>query len=137
MSFKQTLSDCRTEWPLGVLIFTPETMETYNKVFRLLLKLKRIHLNLNGLWKTIASWDKPILELRWNLQHVLVHLSQYIQTDVVEVQKSIMERQIHQCRDFNKFRAAHANFLVVVASQTFLHVPAVMNSYLTNLYENL
>ena len=118
----------RSDWPLGVLRFTPETMETYNKVFRLLLKLKRIHLHLNGLWKMIASWKnppKPILELRWNLQHVLVHLSQYIQTDVVEVQKSIMERQIHECHDFNKFRAAHANFLVVVASQTFLHVPAV------------
>lgn len=100
-------------------------MQTYNKIFRLLLKLRRIQLNLNGLWKNIAFWDKPILELRWNLQHVLIHLSQYIQIDVIEVQKSIMDRQMDQCHDFDKFRAAHANFLVVVAAQTFLHVPAV------------
>lgn len=101
-------------------------METYNKVFRLLLKLRRTQLNLNGLWKKIALWDKSILELRWNVQHVLIHLSQYIQIDVIEVQKSIMDRQMDHCNDFDKFRTAHANFLVVVAAQTFLHVPAVI-----------
>ena len=122
----------RTEWPLGVLIFTPETMQTYNKIFRLLLKLRRIQLNLNGLWKNVAFLDKPVLELRWNLQHVLIHLSQYIQIDVIEVQKSIMDRQMNQCDDFDKFRAAHANFLVVVAAQTFLHVPAVIKCYNSN-----
>lgn len=117
--------DYKTEWPLGVLIFTPETMETYNRIFRLLLNLRRIQLNLNGLWKNLALLDKPVLELRWNLQHILIHLSQYIQIDVIEVQKSIMDRQIDQCHDFDKFRAAHANFLVVIAAQTFLHVPAM------------
>lgn len=101
-------------------------MQTYNKIFRLLLNLRRIQLNLNGLWKNLAVLDKPVLELRWNLQHVLIHLSQYIQIDVIEVQKSIMDRQIDQCQDFDKFRTAHANFLVVIAAQTFLHVPAVI-----------
>lgn len=101
-------------------------METYNRIFRLLLKLRRTQLNLNRLWKVIASRDKPILELRWNLQHILIHLSQYIQIDVIEVQKSIMDRQMDKCHDFDKFRAAHANFLAVVAAQTFLHVPAVI-----------
>lgn len=124
--YSYLLLKCRTEWPLGVLIFTPETMQTYNKIFRLLLKLRRIQLNLNGLWKNVVLWDKPLLELRWNLQHVLIHLSQYIQIDVIEVQKSIMDRQMNECHDFDKFRTAHANFLVVVAAQTFLHVPAVV-----------
>jgi gamma-tubulin complex component 4 len=114
-----------------VLIFTPETMQTYNKIFRLLLNLRRIQLNLNGLWKNLVVLNKPVLELRWNLQHVLIHLSQYIQIDVIEVQKSIMDRQIDQCQDFDKFRSAHANFLVVIAAQTFLHVPAVIDTYLS------
>ena len=117
----------RTEWPLGVLIFTPETMQTYNILFRLLLKLRRIHLNLNALWKQVASWNEKFLELRWNVQHVLLHLSQYIQTDVIEVQKSIMDTQMNKCQDFDNFRQAHAQFLAVVAAQTFLHVPAVIN----------
>ena len=120
----------RSEWPLGVLIFTAETMETYNSVFRLLLKLRRIHLNLNQLWKTDETrWDASVLELRWNLLHVLIHLSQYIQTDVIEVQKSVMDRHMDSCQDFDNFRKAHAQFLVVIAAQTFLHVPAVISSF--------
>lgn len=102
-------------------------MRIYNQIFQLLLKLRRIQLDLNGLWanQKKVQLDPSVLELRWNLQHVLTHLSQYVHTDVVEVQISIMDRQIHQCEDFDKFRAAHANFLAVVASQAFLHVPAV------------
>ncbi|EFX83173.1 hypothetical protein DAPPUDRAFT_302112 [Daphnia pulex] len=123
--WERVFLEYKTEWPLGVLIFTSETMQTYNKIFRLLLNLRRIQLNLNGLWKNLVVLDKPVLELRWNLQHVLIHLSQYIQIDVIEVQKSIMDRQIDQCQDFDKFRSAHANFLVVIAAQTFLHVPAM------------
>ena len=113
-----------------MLIFTGETMETYNSVFRLLLKLRHIHLNLNKLWKTDIVWDAAVLELRWNLQHVLIHLSQYIQTDVIEVQKSIMDRHMENCQDFDHFRAAHAQFLVVVAAQTFIHIPAVIINFL-------
>lgn len=122
----QVYLEYKSEWPLGVLIFTTETMETYNSVFRLLLKLRRIHMNLNQLWKTSETrWDATVLELRWNLQHVLIHLSQYIQTDVIEVQKSVMDRHMDKCQDFDNFRRAHAQFLVVIAAQTFLHVPAM------------
>ena len=117
----------RSEWPLGVLVFTPDTMRIYNEIFRLLLKLRRVQLDLNELWANQRKilLDPSVQELRWNLQHVLTHLSQYVHTDVVEVQTSIMDRQIDQCEDFDKFRAAHANFLAVTASQAFLQVPAV------------
>lgn len=119
---------------MGVLIFTAETMETYNSVFRLLLKLRRIHMKLNQLWKTnVTRWDATVLELRWNLQHALIHLSQYIQTDVIEVQKSVMDQHMDKCQDFDHFRRAHAQFLVVIAAQTFLHVPAVIYKFFSSV----
>jgi len=113
---------------LGVLILTEETMAIYNRLFRLLLKLRRIQQDLNALWMNPGAnleSDPVFLELRWNLQHMLTHLSQYIQIDVVEVQMSIMDKQVEKCQDFDTFRAAHATFLSVVAAQSFLNVPAV------------
>lgn len=87
--------------------------------------MRRILFKLNGLWKDIPKSDSAVLELRWNLQHVITHLSQYILVDVIEVQMSLMDAQIFKCHDFNTFKAAHAKFLSVVGAQAFLHVPAV------------
>ena len=102
-------------------------METYNKLFRLLLMLRRAHLNLNALWKNVDAllWNGSVLQLRWSLQHVLTHLGQYVHIDVIESQKSLMDRQMDRCDDFDQFRTAHAKFLSIVAAQTFLYVPAV------------
>ncbi len=113
-------------------------METYNGVFRLLLKLRRVQVKLSDTWKSVWRWrNNRLLQLRWSVQHVLLHLGHYVHNDVIEVQKSIMDQRIVDCRDFDRFRMAHAQFLAVVAAQTFLHVPAVSRtSYTRNTDHN-
>jgi gamma-tubulin complex component 4 len=48
-------------WPLGVLI-TKQDLERYNKVFALLLKVKRVQLELEAAWQELGrcaalAWD--------------------------------------------------------------------------------
>lgn len=95
--------------------------------------MRRILFKLNGLWKDIPKSDQAILELRWNLQHVITHLSQYILIDVIEVQMSLMDDHVRKCQDFDTFKQAHARFLSVVGAQAFLNVPAVNKKLTLNL----
>lgn len=44
----------RLEWPLN-LVLTRETMQTYNRLFRLLASVKRASLELERVWPTLMQ----------------------------------------------------------------------------------
>ena len=46
--------DGRLEWPLH-LVLTRETMQTYNRLFRLLASVKRASLELERVWPTLMQ----------------------------------------------------------------------------------
>lgn len=47
-------ADGRLEWPLH-LVLTRETMQTYNRLFRLLASVKRASLELERVWPTLMQ----------------------------------------------------------------------------------
>lgn len=49
--------EARLPWPLGVLI-TREHLDSYNLVFALLLKVKRVQLHLETAWQELGRWGR-------------------------------------------------------------------------------
>lgn len=47
--------DASLPWPLGVLI-TPKHLADYNRLFRLLLQVKRVQLDLEAAWQELGRW---------------------------------------------------------------------------------
>lgn len=45
--------DAQLPWPLGVLI-KQEDLDSYNRLFRLLLQVKRVQLDLEGAWQELG-----------------------------------------------------------------------------------
>jgi gamma-tubulin complex component 4 len=78
------------EWPLHVL-FTPEAVNKYNELFRFLLQVRRLQMDLNLLWiNTRKVFRFPVqkgpAELRNVMSYFIDHLQHYLQVLTLRLQ---------------------------------------------------
>lgn len=117
------------EWPLHIL-FTPGVLERYNTVFRFLLYVRRIQLELQQCWSLrmqrrhlhLADVGSNKWWLRSHMAFLVDNLQYYLQVDVIESQYSILMNKIENTRDFEVLRLAHDHFLSSLLSQCFIHM---------------
>ncbi|KAI0235900.1 Gamma-tubulin complex component 4 [Lamellibrachia satsuma] len=122
------------EWPLHIL-FTPGVLERYNTVFRFLLYVKRVQLELQQCWATQmrrrhlrATKGEHHNEhhnstqwlLRNHMAFLVDNLQYYLQVDVIESQFSVLQVKVHATRDFEAICHAVDNFLSSLLAQCFL-----------------
>jgi len=135
------------EWPLHVL-FTTEAVNKYNELFRFLIQVRRLQMDLNQLWlNTRKVFRFPVhkgpAELRNIMSYFIDHLQHYLQVlilchiylryrpplilcyciifqeDVLETQYSILVETIAQSDNFEQIRIAHAMFQSNIMNQSF------------------
>lgn len=114
------------DWPLHIL-FTSGVMEKYNIVFKFLLAVKRVQLELQKCWahqmqqKHCLSSDRDVIKwlLRTHMAFLVNNLQYYLQVDVIESLYTILLDKIHSTRDFEQVRLAHDHFITSLLSQTF------------------
>ncbi|EDW87945.1 gamma-tubulin complex component 4 homolog [Drosophila yakuba] len=115
------------EWPLN-LLFSPKTIERYNKIFRFLLIIRTFQYEIQRVWAK-QTWkakcmDVPlnskIISLRNYLMFFLNNMQYYIQVDVLESQFGILLNVIKNKTDFEEIQRAHTVFLANVLSHCFL-----------------
>ncbi|KAK6617204.1 hypothetical protein RUM44_005535 [Polyplax serrata] len=113
-------------WPLQ-LIFTHEACQSYNKIFRFLLRLKKIEVKLGQSWLTNKSKSHgednlKQRELHRNLCFLINNLQYYLHVDVLNSQFMIFEAVVETSKDFDRIQKAHEIFLQNLNSQLFLCV---------------
>ncbi|XP_077989144.1 gamma-tubulin complex component 4-like [Glandiceps talaboti] len=116
------------EWPLHIL-FTKSVLEKYNTMFKFLLHVKRVQLELQQCWALQMQRKEQLNETQSNIFHLRRHmaflvdnLQYYLQVDVLETQFSQLVEKISATRDFESIRLAHDQFLTSLLGQAFLHM---------------
>eukprot|EP00752_Nemacystus_decipiens_P015142 g13489.t1 len=121
----------RLEWPLH-LVLTRETMQTYNRLFRLLASVKRASLELERVWPTLMQsryrgmGDKektllgPLWMLRARMAFFVANLAFYLQVDVVEAAYSSLQNKLGTVRDFVSLQRAHQEFLATLRAKFYI-----------------
>ncbi|XP_035667415.1 gamma-tubulin complex component 4-like isoform X1 [Branchiostoma floridae] len=115
------------QWPLHIL-FTEAVLDKYNTMFRFLLSVKRVQLELQHCWalqmegKHLASEQSDVAkwQLRTHMAFLLDNLQYYLQVDVLETQFSQLVEKIQATRDFENIRLAHDQFLASLLAQSFI-----------------
>eukprot|EP00347_Sterkiella_histriomuscorum_P015647 403356230 len=121
--------DYRSHWPLH-LMFSPDVIEKYNTLFRFLLPIKRIQLDLQHVWAVkvrlmkqfshIPAFRKTML-LRQHMSFLVDNLFSYLQVDVLESQWTKLEKGINITQDFEEVRLLHDKYLLSITEQCFLN----------------
>lgn len=119
-------------WPLHI-VFTSAVLEKYNMVFRFLLHVKRVQLELQHCWTLQMQWKKqryedsypPAWNLRTLMAFVVDNLQYYLQVDVLESQFSLLVEKMDCTHDFEAIKHAHEQFVVCLLAQTFLSSKAI------------
>jgi gamma-tubulin complex component 4 len=84
--------DYNIEWPLHLLL-NQDTIERYNQLFRFLLPIKRVQLELHTAWqqkvKTMKNMSdnelfRQAMQLRQHMQFLIDNIYSYLQVDVLE-----------------------------------------------------
>lgn len=120
------------DWPLHIL-FTPGVLDRYNTVFRFLLYIRRIQLELQHCWSLqmqrrhmhCADAGSTKWWLRSHMAFLVDNLQYYLQVDVIESQFSILLNNVENTRDFEAIRLAHDHFLSSLLSQCFIHMKQI------------
>ncbi len=101
-------------------MFSPDVVEKYNTLFRFLLPIKRVQLDLQYIWASKVrstkhysgdpNFRKPML-LRQHMSFLVDNLFAYLQVDVLESQWSHLVDSIEKSKDFEEVRLLHDNYL--------------------------
>ncbi|XP_071845867.1 gamma-tubulin complex component 4-like isoform X1 [Apostichopus japonicus] len=118
---------CTFHWPVHI-IFTPSVAERYNKLFKFLLAVKRVQLELQQCWihhmdrkNHVPSIEETtIWQLRSHMAFLIDSIQYYLQVDVLDTQFSLLLSKIQSTRDFEAVRVAHDQFLTSLLVQCFL-----------------
>ncbi|XP_078678204.1 gamma-tubulin complex component 4-like [Branchiostoma floridae x Branchiostoma belcheri] len=122
------------QWPLHIL-FTEAVLDKYNTMFRFLLSVKRVQLELQNCWalqmegKHLGSQQSDVAkwQLRTHMAFLLDNLQYYLQVDVLETQFSQLVEKIQATRDFENIRLAHDQFLSSLLAQSFILMKPVFH----------
>ncbi|CAM9832246.1 unnamed protein product [Ectocarpus sp. 12 AP-2014] len=121
----------RLEWPMH-LVLTRETMQTYNRLFRLLACVKRASLELERVWPTLmqsryrglaneeSAWLGPLWMLRARMAFFVSNLAFYLQVDVVEAAYTLLRSKLVTVRDFVSLQRAHQEFLATLRAKFYV-----------------
>ncbi|XP_022106638.1 gamma-tubulin complex component 4-like [Acanthaster planci] len=115
------------QWPLHTL-FNAAALEKYNTLFRFLLSIKRVQLELQQCWALqmqrkhapAEQSDASKWRLRSHMAFLVDNLQYYLQVDVLETQFTQLIDKISSTRDFEAVRLAHDQFLTSLLGQCFL-----------------
>jgi len=115
-------------WPLH-LLFTPKMIRQFDSIFRFLMYIKRVQVEIQQSWmdqmgsdagKRIAfSWTK-FWQLRNHMGFLIDNLQYYLQVDVIESQFSRLVEKMRGTRDFEECRLALETFVAKLQAQCFL-----------------
>ncbi|PIK55491.1 putative gamma-tubulin complex component 4-like [Apostichopus japonicus] len=100
----------------------------YNKLFKFLLAVKRVQLELQQCWihhmdrkNHVPSIEETtIWQLRSHMAFLIDSIQYYLQVDVLDTQFSLLLSKIQSTRDFEAVRVAHDQFLTSLLVQCFL-----------------
>ncbi|XP_071450213.1 gamma-tubulin complex component 4 isoform X2 [Hetaerina americana] len=114
-------------WPINIL-FTPVVLQNYNTLFRFLIRVKKIQMDLNSVWRVhvqlktrgICRSNPVVWQLRNCLMFIINNLQYYLQVDVLESQYSALQNVVQNSKDFDVIWQAHTKFQANIMSQTFL-----------------
>ncbi|CAB1118482.1 unnamed protein product [Ectocarpus sp. CCAP 1310/34] len=121
----------RLEWPMH-LVLTRETMQTYNRLFRLLACVKRANLELERVWPALmqsryrglaneeGAWLGPLWMLRARMAFFVSNLAFYLQVDVVEAAYTLLRSKLVTVRDFVSLQRAHQEFLATLRAKFYV-----------------
>ncbi|EIE26424.1 hypothetical protein COCSUDRAFT_58962 [Coccomyxa subellipsoidea C-169] len=107
-----------------------QVMHKYNALFRHLLRLKRVSMELETAWAALGRQlarhagaqhaQQLLCQARHNMTHFISNLQIYMQVDVIEAQSCELSKQIAYARDFKDAETAHEAFLTSLVEQSFL-----------------
>lgn len=121
-------------WPLQLLMH-PASMQRYEELFRFLLLVKRVQLELQAAWSSQARFGQmragqrailmPLWKLRAHMAFLIDNLQYYLQVDVLESQWQAFMRVVETCADFEELCTAHEACLGALHAQCFLQASSV------------
>lgn len=117
-------------WPLP-LVITRRCIEQYNRLFRLLLAFKHVHLELQRLdlpRNALLMWA-----LRSELSYFVSQVLLYFQQDVIEAAHTRLLQGVEASTEFNEVLGAHEEFLATLASHCFLKAPELQSALMAAL----
>ncbi|XP_071794124.1 gamma-tubulin complex component 4-like isoform X1 [Asterias amurensis] len=115
------------QWPLHT-VFNQAALEKYNTLFRFLLNIKCVQLELQQCWALqmqrkhapVDQSDASKWRLRSHMAFLVDNLQYYLQVDVLETQFTQLIDKINNTRDFEAVCLAHDQFLTSLLGQCFL-----------------
>ena len=128
--------DYNCQWPIH-LMFSPDVTEKYNTLFRFLLPIKRVQLELQYIWaqkvRSMKHLDQePVfrltLQLRQHMSFLIDNIYSYLQVDVLESQWLKLNQGVQASRDFEEVRMLHDQYLDSILEQCFLNLPEVLKA---------
>lgn len=124
--FQMLQLNFEVEWPLHI-IFHPEVMDFYNKLFCYLLRLKKTQISLYQLWSnhtlSKSKIDRRVWTLRQNLMFLVNNLQYYMQVNVIEAQFSILLKAVENASEFEDIIKIHHEFVTNLLAKTFILTP--------------
>ncbi|KAF0685547.1 Aste57867_22588 [Aphanomyces stellatus] len=115
------------KWPLPLLL-TSSALVTYNHMFHMLFRLKRILYALNQTWKQSREMSAASCLLRHDILHVLSNLFLYYQMGVVDVNFNQCVAECEKTADFDVVKRLHDNFVASLAKKCYLYATTVVHA---------
>ena len=129
--------DLKVESPLHLLVHS-EAKERYAELFRFLLLVKRVQMELHAAWNTQTQSSHmptqqrallmPLWRLRAHMAFLIDNLQYYLQADVLEVQWSSLMQAAQTSDDFEELAAKHEQCLSTLHAQCFLQASSVSSA---------
>lgn len=107
--------DYTVDWPLH-LILGPDTLEKYNQIYRFLLPIKRVQLDLQDAWKLKVKSMKNMsdnelfrqaMQLRQHMSFLVDNIYSYLQVDVLEALHVQLQEGLKKSSDFEEVCRLH------------------------------
>ncbi|CAI9719478.1 gamma-tubulin complex component 4-like [Octopus vulgaris] len=106
------------QWPLHIF-FTPSVLEKYECVFKFLMKVHYVQMELQHCWLLqvkskslgLGRQNEAKWQLRTHLAFLIDNLQYYLQVDVIESLHKILVDKILSVRDFEAVKLTHEKFL--------------------------
>lgn len=121
-------------WPLQLLMHSA-SIARYSELFRFLLLVKRVQLELQAAWIEQAHFSRlpaeqralllPLWRLRAHMAFLIDNLQSYLMVDVLEAQWQSFMRVAETCADFEALAGAHEACLSALHAQCFLQASSV------------
>lgn len=135
--------DYRVDVPISTII-TPDSMETYLKIFSFLWRIKRVDYSLNSTWRRHMNVEHAVRTLREiagdlhkchllrnEMVHFISNFQYYIMFEVLEYSWQELVKEMKQASDLDVVIGAHSKYLSYITDKLLL------TSFSENLQKDL